>query len=166
LLDLLGDPEVGTRALHIDGRTLGLRTHRSLVLLVEAIAARAAVETNAPLLLLVEDAEELDNPSWALLQLLVSQVRPRARLMVVLTYEAQAVLPTDLMRSPGFTEVSVAPLGLGDAEALLDAWLSPNALRDDTRLRIVTGSNGSPLSLRLNLEQLILDGVLGLDGSR
>jgi len=166
LLDLLGDPEVGARALQIDGRTLGLRTHRALVLLVEAIAARAAVETNAPLLVLVEDAEELDNSSWALLQLLVTQVRPRARVMVVLTYETQAVLPTELMRSPGFTEVRVAPLDLGDAEGLLDAWLAPNALRDETRLRIVTGSKGSPLSLRLNLEQLVMDGVLGFEGGR
>jgi len=166
LLDLLGEPEAASRAAQIDGRTLGIKTHRAIVQLLEAIAARAAVETNAPLILEIEDAGELDGPSWELLHHLLVHVRPRARILVLLTYDGRFYVPAELSKYPGFTEITLSPFEMADSEALIDTMLEPNALQDSTRFRLISGARGSPLLLRFNLEQLVIDGVVGLEQGR
>jgi len=162
LLDLLGDPDTLAGRARPDPRAVGLRRKRALVAFVEAVAARATVETNAPLLLLVEDTGEMDGPSWEMLQHLLTHVRPRARMMLVFTYHGHAFVPAEIGRYPGFTELVLDPFDLGEGEAQLDALLEPNVLSKALRLKLIGSSEGSPLLLAHAVRGLVADGVLGL----
>lgn len=162
LLDLLGDPEAQERASRLDSRTAGLRLKRAMVHLVEAVAARATVETNAPLLVVVEDAGDMDGPSWELVHHLLGHVRPRARVMLIVTYHGRSFVPAELGKYPGFTELILEPFDMNEGEAQIDALLEPNRLSDTLRFRLITGAKGSPLLLYEAVRQLVADGVIGL----
>ena len=164
LLDMLGEPDAIERVRRMDSRTAGLRLKRAMVYLVEAIAARATVETNAPLLVLLEDVGDMDGPSWEMLNHILTHVRPRARIMVLLTYPGRSFVPAELGRYPGFTELILAPFEIADGEAQIDALLEPNNLGDTTRFRIISGAKGSPLMLSEAVRQFVTDRVLGKRG--
>ena len=162
LLDLLGDPEGLERVARMDSRAAGLRLKRALVSLVEAIAARATVETNAPLLVVIEDAGDMDGPSWELVHHLLSHVRPRARMMVIVTYHGRSFVPAELGKYPGFTELILEPFDLNEGEAQIDTLLDPNSLGDTLRFRLISASKGSPLLLAEGVRQLVSGGIIGL----
>ncbi len=150
----------------LPSRTLGIRLRRALVTFVETMALAARFRTGVPLFLVFEDAEELDASSWALLIHLLRSVRQAAPLLVLLTYEKSFEPPAVLTRSQAFSEVSVGAFDLGEAEAFIDAVLSPNALDEQTRLRLTVGAKGSPLHLYETVRQLVDDGIVAkVDGT-
>lgn len=161
LLDLLGDPETAARSARLDPRAAGLRQKRALVAFIEAAAARATVETNAPLLLVIEDAGEMDGPSWEMLHHLLTHVRPRVRMMLLMTYHGHAFVPAELGRYPGFTELVLDPFDMGEGEAQIDALLDPNALSETLRFRLISAAKGSPFLLAQAVRALVADGVVG-----
>ncbi len=161
LLDLLGDPDTVERSERLDPRAAGLRQKRALVAFVEAVAARATVETNAPLLLVVEDTGEMDGPSWEMLHHLLTHVRPRVRMMLLLTYHGHAFVPAELGRYPGFTEIVLDPFDMGDGEAQIDALLEPNTLTETLRFRLISAAKGSPFLLAQTVQGLVAEGLLG-----
>lgn len=153
-----GAPDVG-RAGRVGRR-------RALVSLFEALSLQARQQTRGPLFIVIEDAGEMDGPSWDILKHLLERVRPVAPLMVLLTYDARFSVPPSLTRSPAFTEVPLQPFDMNEGEQLIDAMLSPNQLDEQTRLRLHAGTQSSPLLLHEAIRQLVYDGVIGLDGDR
>lgn len=166
LLDLLGDADGLERVARMDSRAAGLRLKRSLVCLIEAIAARATVETNAPLLLVIEDAGDMDGPSWEMVHHLLAHVRPRARLMMLITYHGRSFVPAELGKYAGFTEIILDAFDMADGEAQIDALLDPNDLGDTLRFRLISAAKGSPLALAEGVRQLVTEGFVGLRGDR
>ena len=166
LLDILGDPEAARQVGRMDGRTVGIRLKRAVVNLVEAVAARAAVETTAPLLVVLEDADEMDGPSWELVHHLLTAVRPRARMMVLMTYGGRFFVPAELGRYPGFTELILEPFNMTDGEALIDALLPGHMMSEASRFRLIAGARGAPLVLCQAVRQLVEDEVLGVAQDR
>lgn len=148
------------------GRAGRVGRRRALVSLFEALSLQARQETRGPLFIVIEDAGELDTPSWDILRHLLDRVRPVAPLMVLLTYDARFSVPPALTRSPAFTEVPLQPFDMHEGEQLIDAMLSPNGLDEQTRLRLHAGTQSSPLLLHEAIRQLVFDGVIGLDGDR
>jgi tetratricopeptide (TPR) repeat protein len=146
----------------VSPRQVGLNTREALLTLLEALSRRAHEESGGPLFLIIEDADELDGPSWALLHLLLHQLPTSAPVMVLLSYDARFTVNAGVARLPGFMEVVLQPFELGDFELMLDALLRPNGLGEETRLRLSVGAQGSPLLLHEAVRQLIEDGVIGL----
>lgn len=153
-----GTPDVG-RAGRVGRR-------RALVSLFEALSLQARQQTRGPLFIVIEDAGEMDGPSWDILRHLLLRVRPVAPLMVLLTYDARFSVPPALTRSPAFTEVPLQPFDMNEGEQLIDAMLAPNQLDEQTRLRLHAGTQSSPLLLHEAIRQLVYDGVIGLDKDR
>ncbi len=151
-----GTPDVG-RAGRVGRR-------RALVSLFEALSLQARQQTRGPLFIVIEDAGEMDAPSWDILRHLLLRVRPVAPLMVLLTYDARFSVPPSLTRSPAFTEVPLQPFDMNEGELLIDAMLTPNQLDEQTRLRLHAGTQSSPLLLHEAIRQLVYDGIIGLDG--
>lgn len=148
------------------GRAGRVGRRRALVALFEALSLRARQQTRGPLFIVIEDAGEMDAPSWEILRHLLDRVRPVAPLMVLLTYDARFNVPGDMMRTPSFTEVILQPFDLNDGEQLIDGLLTPNQLEEQTRLRLHAGTQSSPLLLHEALRQLVHDRVVGLEGDR
>jgi tetratricopeptide (TPR) repeat protein len=163
VLNLLGDESPETRAAveGLDGRTAGVLLRRSLVTVVHAIGRAASAETGAPLFIEVEDAGEMDAPSWELLHELVREVHGDIRLMILITYAGQVFVPATLARYPGFTELILQPMDMSEAEALIDGLLDPNELEDTTTFRLMTAARGSPLLLYEGTRQLVEDAIIG-----
>jgi hypothetical protein len=162
LLDLLGDAEGLDRVARMDSRAAGLRLKRAMVCLIEAIAARATVETNAPLLIVIEDAGDMDGPSWELIHHLLAHVRPRARMMMIVTYHGRSFVPAELGKYPGFGEIILDAFDMAEGEAQIDALLEANALGETLRFRLISAAKGSPLLLAQGLRQLVAEGLVGL----
>lgn len=148
------------------GRAGRVGRRRALVSLFEALSLQARQQTRGPLFIVIEDAGEMDGPSWDILRHLLERVRPVAPLMVLLTYDARFSVPPSLTRSPAFTEVPLQPFDMNEGELLIDAMLAPNQLDEQTRLRLHAGTQSSPLLLHEAIRQLVYDGIIGLDGDR
>ncbi|MCA9539285.1 MAG: AAA family ATPase [Myxococcales bacterium] len=148
------------------GRAGRIGRLRVLVALFEALSLRARQTTRGPLFVVIEDAGEMDLPSWDVLRHLLERVRPVAPLMVLLTYDARFNAPASMQRNPNFNEVVLQPFDMNEGEQLIDGLLSPNQLDEQTRLRLHAGTQSSPLLLHEALRQLVDDGIIGLDGDR
>ncbi len=164
LLALLGDAEALAEVSRLDGRTAGLRLRRGLVAFFETVALQAFRETRAPLILEIEDAGEMDDPSWLLLTELLHAVAPHARLLVLLTYGGRFFVPAPLARHPGFTELTLEQFDMNEGDALVDGLLDPNRLDEATRFRLNAGARGSPLLLHEAARQLVEDGIVAFVG--
>jgi tetratricopeptide (TPR) repeat protein len=148
------------------GRAGRVGRRRALVSLFEALSLRARQQTRGPLFVVIEDAGEMDAPSWDILRHLLDRVRPVAPLMVLLTYDARFNVPAGMMRTPSFTEVLLQPFDMNDGEQLIDGLLAHNQLEEQTRLRLHAATQSSPLLLHEAIRQLVHDGVVGLEGDR
>ncbi|MCA9546002.1 MAG: AAA family ATPase [Myxococcales bacterium] len=158
LARLLGDESVAEAK---EARQIGAGTRQALLTLMETLARRAMEESHGPLCLVIEDADELDGPSWSLLVSLLQQLPVTAPVAVLLTYDVRFTAPPAVTRVGGFFEVVVQPFELPEFEGMLDALLEPNDLGEETRLRLSLGAHGSPLLLHESLRQLIEDGIIG-----
>lgn len=148
------------------GRAGRVGRRRALVALFEALSLRARQDTRGPLFVIIEDAGEMDSPSWDLLGHLLERVRTVAPLMVLLTYDARFTVPPEFLRRTQYTEVALQPLDMNEGEQLIDSLLSPNQLDEQTRLRLHAGTQSSPLLLHEAIRQLVEEGVIGFDGER
>ena len=164
LLAFMGDPDAHETASKLDGRTAGIQLRRAMTALIRAVAYRAMTESGAPLFIEIEDAGEMDGGSWRLLDDLLSQIRPPARVMVLLTYSDRFSVPSELARARNFTEISLKPFDMGECEAFVSRMLEPSRIDEGTRLRLMTGAMGSPLLLFEVVRQLVEDGIIGWDG--
>lgn len=141
--DLLGLQPVGGE---LSSETLFLpqrqhvRRHRSVMGLVRAFARRQ------PLLLALENVQDADDASLALLNDLLHEIDALA-LLVCVVYRPVPVLAIDLEAVPS-TEMLIGPLGEGDLEALAAQRLQEAGLNPDLAPQIVARAQGNPLYLQ------------------
>lgn len=166
IMRFIGEETDADAASGLSARRIGLGMRDAAVAVIEALARRAVERSGAPLFMVLEDASELDGPTWSRLGEILRRVPPTAPLLVMLTYDVHFTVPGDISRFGGFSEMLLKPLDMGECEALIDAMLEPNRLDEQTRLRLAVGAQGSPLLLIEAIRYLALIGVLarGTDG--
>jgi DNA-binding CsgD family transcriptional regulator len=101
------------------------------------------VTAAGPVLIVVDDAQWLDGPSWDALTFVARRLHHDPVLLLAAMRDGVAS-DTRLERA-GLTEVRVEPLATGPAAALLDARAP--ALRADLRGRVLAEAAGNPLGL-------------------
>lgn len=160
VMRFIGEETNADTASRLSARRIGIGMRDAAAAVVEALARRAVEASGAPLFVVLEDASELDSPTWARLGQLLRRVPATAPLLVLLTYDMHFVVPNEVNRFGDFSEIQLKPLDMSECEALIDATLEPNTLDEQTRLRLAVGAQGSPLLLIEAIRYLSLIGVL------
>lgn len=160
VMRFIGEESPEDAAAGLSARRIGIGMRDAAVTVIEALARRAVDMSGAPLFVVLEDASELDGPTWSRLGQLLRRVPATAPLLVLLTYDVHFTVPSEISRFGGYSEMILKPLDMGECEALIDATLEPNTLDEQTRLRLAVGAQGSPLLLIEAIRYLALVGVI------
>jgi adenylate cyclase len=128
------------------------------------LAHRTLVERRlqqGPLVLVVEDLHWADVASIELLRFVVDRLADR-QLMLLFTYRPMADAEALATSRVTHTAIRLAPLSIGESEALLGAFFGPSANRLPAHLRelIVGRAGGNPFYLEEVVRSLIAGGVL------
>ena len=151
LLVLLGLPPADPQW---DALELQQRRDRTQAAIIAAVLAET---TRRPTAVFIDDLNEADAETCALIELMLRRVRD-ARLLLLLEYRPEPNL--DLERLQGFEAVHVQPLDLPHACALFDELAGTDPSLDRLRTRLADHVAGNPLFIEEGVRVLRESGVL------
>ncbi|PRX18882.1 DNA-binding NarL/FixJ family response regulator [Actinoplanes italicus] len=110
---------------------------------MRALELVAELADRSPLLLTVDDAHQLDPPSWTVLTFVARRLTPHPAMIVFALREGAAT--TDRLSGSGLPGMTVEPFGPAQAALLLDRHAP--GLRPGLRDRVLSLAEGNPLGL-------------------